>query len=94
MDEGHAVGNHTHHHLNGWQTPEDAYLKDIFEAGKFVDSGLFRPPYGKATRAQLKKLSASPYLLSPIMWTVLSGDFDTQLSKEKCRNNVLNKTSK
>ena len=94
LDEGHAVGNHTHHHLNGWQTPEDAYLEDIVEAGKFIDSDLFRPPYGKATKAQLKKLSASPYQLSPIMWTVLSGDFDTQLSKEKCLNNVLNKTSK
>ena len=94
LDEGHAVGNHTHHHLNGWQTPQDAYLKDIAEAGKFIYSNLFRPPYGKATKAQLKILSALPYQLSPIMWTVLSGDFDTQLSKEKCLNNILNKTSK
>ena len=94
LDEGHAVGNHTHQHLNGWETPEDVYLEDIAEAGKFIDSNLFRPPYGKATKTQLKTLSVSPYQLSPIMWTVLSGDFDTKLSKEKCLNNVLHKTKK
>lgn len=94
LDEGHAVGNHTHQHLNGWITPEDAYLEDIVEAGKLIASNLFRPPYGKVTKAQLKKLSAKPYLLSPVMWTVLSGDFDPRLSKENCLNNVLHKTTK
>ena len=94
LDEGHAVGNHTHQHLNGWKTPEDAYLEDIVEAGKLIASNLFRPPYGKATKAQLKKLTAKPYLLSPVMWTVLSGDFDPRLSKENCLNNVLHKTTK
>jgi len=94
LDEGHAVGNHTHQHLNGWKTPEDAYLEDIVEAGKLIASNLFRPPYGKATKAQLKKLTAKPYLLSPVMWTVLSGDFDPRLSKENCLHNVLHKTTK
>ena len=28
LDEGHQVGNHTFHHLNGWKTEATAYLKD------------------------------------------------------------------
>lgn len=94
LDEGHAVGNHTYQHLNGWQTPKDDYLQDIADAGKFIRSDLFRPPYGKVTKAQLKNLSEVPYQLSPIMWTVLSGDFDNSLSKEKCLKNVLTKSTK
>ena len=94
LDEGHAVGNHTYQHLNGWQTPKDDYLQDIANAGKFIRSDLFRPPYGKVTKAQLKNLSEVPYQLSPIMWTVLSGDFDNSLSKEKCLKNVLTKSTK
>ena len=94
LDEGHAVGNHTFHHLNGWQTPKDAYLQDIAAAAKLIESDLFRPPYGKVTKTQLKNLREVPYLLSPVMWTVLSGDFDTSLSKEKCLKNVLQKTTK
>ena len=94
LDEGHAVGNHTYQHLNGWQTSKDAYLQDIADAAKLIESDLFRPPYGKVTKAQLKNLSEAPYLLSPVMWTVLSGDFDSILSKEKCLKNVLQKTTK
>ncbi len=94
LDEGHAVGNHTYQHLNGWRTPKDVYLQDIAEAGKLIKSDLFRPPYGKVTKAQLKNLSEVPYRLSPVMWTVLSGDFDTNLSKEKCLKNVLHRTTK
>ncbi|MEN9416043.1 MAG: hypothetical protein RLZ62_2347, partial [Bacteroidota bacterium] len=28
-DNGHAVGNHTYHHLNGWKTPDTDYLNDV-----------------------------------------------------------------
>src|SRR5215216_1833431 len=32
LNEGHAVGNHTFNHLNGWKTPDNEYIKDIGEA--------------------------------------------------------------
>lgn len=44
LQEGHAVGNHTQQHLNGWKTKDDLYLADIREASLFIRSGLFRPP--------------------------------------------------
>ncbi len=92
LDQGHAVGNHTFNHLNGWKTDDATYIENVTAAQKHIDSHLFRPPYGRATKFQLKLL-AEKYGLNPIMWTVLSGDFDTSLSKENCLKHVLKKTS-
>ena len=89
IDDGHAVGNHTHNHLNGWKTDDKKYLDNIDTAKKYIDSDLFRPPYGRITRFQLSQLKAPRFKLTPIMWTVLSGDFDPSISKETCRDNVI-----
>ena len=89
LDEGHAVGNHTHNHLNGWKTEDKKYLDNIEAAKKYIDSDLFRPPYGRITRFQLSQLKAPRFKLTPIMWSVLSGDFDSSISKETCRNHVI-----
>lgn len=90
--EGHATGNHTHNHLNGWKTPDEDYLQNIAEAKKYINSNLFRPPYGRIKKSQLHLLSSANYQLSTIMWSVLSGDFDTKISPEKCLKNVLQNT--
>lgn len=84
-DRGHRVGNHTFHHLNGWKTADEVYLADIEAAAKEIDSRLFRPPYGRISRFQLRLLEGK---LIPVMWTVLSGDFDPGISWEKCVENV------
>ncbi|HEY0677630.1 MAG TPA: polysaccharide deacetylase family protein [Chitinophagaceae bacterium] len=89
LSEGHVTGNHTFNHLNGWKVTDDAYFKDIIEAKKFIDSKLFRPPYGRITRFQAKHLVESSHKFNVIMWDVVSGDFDTTISPEKCSNNVL-----
>ncbi|MEO8854776.1 MAG: polysaccharide deacetylase family protein, partial [Ginsengibacter sp.] len=80
--EGHRVGNHTYHHLNGWKTPDRKYVDDIFEAKKIIDSNLFRPPYGRITNWQAKAISGEKFQLKTIMWDVLSGDFDPCVSGE------------
>jgi peptidoglycan-N-acetylglucosamine deacetylase len=59
LREGHAVGNHTMHHLNGWKTEDDAYWEDIREAAKMIPSNLFRPPYGRIRRSQVKLLNGT-----------------------------------
>ncbi|MEO5889287.1 MAG: polysaccharide deacetylase family protein [Ferruginibacter sp.] len=91
--DGHAVGNHTFNHLNGWKTENDIYMHNIAEAKKYIDSNLFRPPYGRISKFQLKLLAADNYRLKAIMWSVLSGDFDIKLSKEKCLKNVLDNSN-
>ncbi len=92
INEGHAVGNHSHNHLNGWKTKDADYLDDIATANQFISSTLFRPPYGKITRFQLQQLSKPPFRMQTVMWSVLSGDFDRRITPEKCLGNVLKNT--
>lgn len=87
LDEGHGVGNHSQDHLCGWSTADDVYVNNVMEAGKWIDSQLFRPPYGKMRSSQARKLSDLG--MRTIMWTVLSGDYDEGISKEKCANRVI-----
>ncbi|MCY7291230.1 MAG: polysaccharide deacetylase family protein [Ferruginibacter sp.] len=93
IDEGHAIGNHTQHHLNGKKTADDIYINDIKEASKYIDSNLFRPPYGRIKSFQAKIITTLTRPYKIIMWTVLSGDFDTEISVQRCLENVLFKTS-
>lgn len=94
ISEGHSIGNHTFNHLNGWKTPTEEYLENtnLCEVSianlKPKTSNLFRPPYGKIKASQSEKLIQLGYKI--IMWDVLSADFDTKISPEKCLDNVLN----
>jgi len=83
--DGHSVGNHTQNHLNGWKTPNDIYIKDIAEAANYIDSNLFRPPYGRISLFQARNLPAAMKRdkAKVIMWDVLSADFDKDVSKEQ-----------
>ena len=89
LDEGHSVGNHTHRHLSGWNTSDADYLDDIRAAGRHITSDLFRPPYGRITFSQLRKLGSGSAPMRTVMWSVLSGDFDARISPEKCLRNVM-----
>jgi peptidoglycan-N-acetylglucosamine deacetylase len=90
--DGHKPGNHTYNHLNGWKTTDKKYLEDIQEAANLIDSDLFRPPYGKITKFQIKALQGEKFKLKIIMWNVLSGDFDEKITPENCYLNVMNNT--
>ena len=85
---GHSIGNHTYNHLNGWKTGNDLYLDNIQKATTYINSNLFRPPYGRIKKSQVKLLQSSYPKLKIIMWSVLSGDFDLKISPEKCFENV------
>lgn len=90
IEEGHSVGNHTQHHLNGWKTKTRTYLEDVSEASGFIQSSLFRPPYGRINGTQAKLISQAMGVVDAriIMWSVLSGDFDTKRSGEACLDTV------
>ncbi len=91
LDEGHAVGNHTYHHFNGWKTKDNIYLDDVREAGKVIDSIMFRPPYGRITSFQSTNIAAALKRPSAkiIMWDVISGDFDETLSGDQCAQHII-----
>lgn len=90
ISEGHTVGNHTYNHLNGWKTDDKIYLEDIAKAAKIIDSELFRPPYGRITKFQIKAIRGDKLHLKTFMWDVLSGDFDPSVNGENCYLNVVN----
>lgn len=101
IEKGHAIGNHTFNHLNGWKTNTNEYIENSVQCSvisnqfsnnkpQTTDNQLFRPPYGKIKPAQAKKLKQKGYKI--IMWDVLSADFDLSISKEKCLDNVINHT--
>ena len=90
ISEGHAVGNHTYHHLSGWNSNNEDYLRNIKKCEEVVTSNLFRPPYGRIKKSQYE-LIKDDYKV--IMWDVLSGDFDPKTSPKKCLSNVINNTT-
>ena len=95
ITEGHCIGNHTFNHLNGWKTPKKSYVENVKKCEEIIylnskapaQSKIFRPPYGKITSSQSKAIRKLGYKI--IMWDVLSADFDINISKEECLNNIL-----
>ncbi len=79
---GHAVGNHTFNHLNGWNSTDKDYIENVKACDKFLSTktNLFRPPYGRIKASQARELRHK----NIIMWDVLSGDFSQNVSAESC----------
>lgn len=93
---GHCLGNHTHHHLSGWQTPTTAYQFNVAQCETELaritsqnQTKLFRPPYGRLTPKQYFKLKPHYQI---IMWEVLTYDFDAKLSAEACLKQAIKNT--
>lgn len=95
--EGHAIGNHTYNHLQGWKTSDKNYLENVKSCETAIGNlqttnrKLFRPPYGKIRLSQSAKLRKLGYKI--IMWDVLSADFDIRITPEKCLENVIKNTT-
>lgn len=85
LEGEHAVGNHTYSHLKGWKTPDQEYIDDIRLAGHSIDSELFRPPYGKVRKAQIRTIRKDYRI---VMWDILSRDYDHSISPQQCLANV------
>ncbi len=89
LNQGHKTGNHSMNHLNGWKTNQNHYYENVNECRKYVDSDLFRPPYGRITPMQIQSLKKEYKI---VMWTVLSYDFDPETTPEQCLNYVTDNT--
>src|SRR5215217_3318476 len=69
---GHAIGNHTFNHLKGWDTADELYVQNFIKAEEILQSQLFRPPYGRIKRSQIKLLKQHRPNIKIVMWDVLS----------------------
>jgi peptidoglycan/xylan/chitin deacetylase (PgdA/CDA1 family) len=92
LDDGHLVGNHTFNHLKGWKTDDLSYIENFELCQKLTNSQLFRPPYGRIKKSQIKEIKQRYPSMDIIMWDVLTGDFDLKLSPEACYQNVVKHT--
>jgi peptidoglycan/xylan/chitin deacetylase (PgdA/CDA1 family) len=88
--KGHTIGNHTMNHVNGWKSDLQGYLKEVEECKNVIDSKLFRPPYGRIRRKQ-RLIIEKEYKI--VQWTLLSGDFNPSLSKERALKALKKHTS-
>lgn len=43
LEEGHAIGNHTHNHIKGWKTKTKDYLNNVLEAQNCIDYHFTNP---------------------------------------------------
>lgn len=95
INAGHGIGNHTFNHMNGWKSNPLIYRENItlcdgqisnFAAANY--SKLFRPPYGRISRAQIRDLT--DYKI--IMWDVLSVDYNKSLGPHNCLRNTIRAT--
>ena len=87
IDEGHAVGNHTYSHLNGWKVSVQEYIDDVDLASQIIDSHLMRPPYGRFTKKQIQPLRDQGYKM--ILWDVMPEDYNPRVKPHECCECVL-----
>ena len=90
LNQDHAIGNHTFHHIDAWKVPCDEYLDNIAFAKAQTSTNLFRPPYGRITRKVTKQLVADGFKI--MLWDVLSGDFDRKRSPSSVLKNLKKST--
>lgn len=85
---GHAIGNHTYNHLNGWKTADEVYLDNFRRCQDILqtDTRLFRPPYGRIRKAQYRLLPADTKVM---MWDVLTGDFSPDVLTASALNSAI-----
>ncbi|WP_299216068.1 polysaccharide deacetylase family protein [uncultured Dokdonia sp.] len=100
--DGHRIGNHTQHHLKGWECPTKTYISstelaektmtDVLKktSGDIPNFPLFRPPYGKIKRKQAKRLRKKGYEI--IMYRTVAYDWEASVTPEQCLNNVIKNT--
>lgn len=98
IDAGHEIGNHTRTHVNGKKTSTYSYLREFAECQQILREytgttpRLFRPPYGRITKAQ-----AAPILnqgIDIVMMDIVTGDFDLKRNARQVAETALTHADK
>lgn len=97
VSQGHKIANHTYHHLNGWKSSKENYVRDFLACDQIlkdqleVQPQLFRPPYGLMTSGEAREILKTHAI---VMWNMLSGDYDLKLEAKEVLRKSLEKTQK
>lgn len=82
---GHAVGNHTLHHIQGASATTLRYMRDAAEGAELTRSKLFRPPHGWLRPRQLMALKKHYRV---IMYDLVTRDYSKRLTPQQVIDNV------
>lgn len=82
---GHSVGNHTFNHVKGFNNSVEDYVNNVRKADEYIQSKLFRPPYGKIKPRQVRALK-NDYKI--IMWDFITYDFDSKVTPDEILKEV------
>ncbi len=82
---GHAWGNHTMHHLQGFKEVSKHYYRDIIEADRLIGSVLFRPPHGIMRWKQARAIKKH---FNIVMYDLVTRDYSSRMTPEQVLNNV------
>jgi peptidoglycan/xylan/chitin deacetylase (PgdA/CDA1 family) len=108
IENGHAIGNHTHNHVKGWKTKTKEYLENVETCEATFKSQIPNSKIQKSFSDSYRDINLfrPPYgQIKPkqgkalmalgykiIMWDVLSFDWDQSVSKKGCLKNVIDNT--
>lgn len=82
---GHAVGNHTMKHIQGFKCTWRTYARNIADADELIGSRLFRPPHGLMKRIQMRTVNQR---YNVVMYDVITRDYNSKLTPERVLDNV------
>ena len=101
VEQGHRIGNHTFHHLRGFEHSSNHYLDDVRRAHDFMLEAchdlppeqveaalhpiLFRPPHGHMTWGQYMVLRHHCRI---VMWDLVTRDYSKKLRPPQVLANV------
>lgn len=84
-EQGHSLGNHTMHHLQGIKNKKSRYLADIENESILLGTRLFRPPHGLMKPAQYHAIRKQYNI---VMYDIVTKDYDGRMTSAKIERNV------
>ncbi|MDO4790021.1 MAG: polysaccharide deacetylase family protein [Porphyromonas sp.] len=84
--EGHAIGNHTFNHLQGWKVSLGSFMANVQKADEWLEhTDLFRPPHGHLRWSQFFRLRKKYKM---VMWDVVTRDYSKHQTPEGTLDSV------
>lgn len=83
---GHAIGNHTMHHLRGSHVTTRRYVEDVLEADRLLHAPLLRAPHGWLRPRQAHALGKRFRL---VMYDLVTRDYSRHVDAGRVLKNVM-----
>lgn len=83
---GHAIGNHTMHHLRGTHVTTHRYVADVMEADRLLHTPLIRPPHGWL---RLRQAYALRKRFKLVMYDLVTRDYSRHVDADRVLKNVM-----